>query len=130
MYQQITRDVAVSAFPVFQEEDSNPSRSHFVWAYTIEIDNRGRTPVQLIRRHWRITDANGVSHDVRGDGVVGEQPAIAPGEMFRYTSVCPLSTPSGWMQGEYEMIDADTGAPLTIAIPPFALDSPYATKPN
>lgn len=130
MYEQITRDIAIRAEPAFREEESNPAREHFVWTYTIEIENRGRIIVQLLSRHWRITDGNGNTHDVRGEGVVGQQPVIEPGQAFRYTSVCPLPTPSGWMIGEYEMIDADTGAPFAVTVPAFALDSPHSPKPN
>ena len=130
MFEQITHDIAVRADPVFHESESNPARSHFVWAYTIEIENRGAIPVQLMSRHWRITDANGVTQDVRGAGVVGKQPIIPPGEMYRYTSVCPLSTPSGWMSGAYDMVDTDTSAAFAIAIPAFSLDSPHAARPN
>jgi len=130
VYEQATGEIVVRAAPAFHEGESNPARGHFVWIYSIEIENRGRAPVQLIARHWRITDGNGLTHDVRGEGVVGKQPVIEPGEVFSYTSVCPLATPAGWMQGEYAMIDADTGAPFEIEIPAFALESPHGPPPS
>ena len=99
----------------------------FFWAYTVTIENRGEAPIQLKSRHWRITDGNGQLHDVRGSGVVGEQPVIGPGESYEYTSGCPLGTPSGLMGGEYTMQDV-AGERFQIAIPLFSLDSPYADR--
>jgi ApaG protein len=130
VFEHITRDIAVRAEPMFQERESNPARGHYVWGYTIEVENRSAAPVQLMSRHWSIMDATGLTHDVRGEGVVGQQPIIPPGEIFRYTSVCPLTTPSGWMSGEYDMVEADTGAPFAVVIPLFALDSPHAPRPS
>ena len=99
----------------------------FFWIYTIEITNLGRQTVQLTARHWIITDGNGVVEEVQGPGVVGEQPVIPPGESFRYTSGCPLTTPSGIMVGSYQMLD-EAGRPFEVNIPAFSLDSPFAKR--
>jgi ApaG protein len=128
VYEQCTGDIVIRAEPEFQLARSEPDRGRYVWTYTIEIENRGRESVQLLSRHWRITEANGLVHEVRGEGVIGQQPVIEPGEAFRYTSFCPLSAPSGVMVGSYDMIETETGAEFSVAIPPFALDSPFAAK--
>lgn len=127
MYSAVTRDIQVTVLPEFVAERSDPDESQFFWAYTIEITNLGRTAVQLVARHWRITDGNGRCEEVKGPGVVGEQPALNPGDTFRYTSGCPLTTPSGIMEGTYQMIDED-GASFDVEIPAFSLDSPFATR--
>jgi ApaG protein len=95
-----------------------------VWAYKVNIQNRGQDTVQLLNRHWKITDKLGRLQEVRGSGVVGEQPVIKPGESFEYTSGCPLETPSGIMAGTYQMSTA-AGERFEIEIPAFSLDSPY-----
>jgi ApaG protein len=130
-YEAETESIFVRAEPTFLAEESDPDESRFLWAYTIEIENRSDKMVQLISRHWRITDANGLTQEVKGPGVVGEQPVLQPGEAFRYTSGCPLSTPSGLMVGAYQMIRLPTREAFEIAIPAFALDSPFgATRAN
>jgi ApaG protein len=108
----------------------NPSRKEgrFVWAYTIEIENHSAEPIQLISRFWRITDANGVTQEVRGDGVVGEQPVIEPGQCYSYTSAAPLAAPSGLMMGHYSMLRLADGETLDVAVPAFALDSPHQSQ--
>ncbi len=108
-------------------EESSPRHGRFFWAYTVEIANQGDTPVQLMARYWNITDSDGRVQEVRGPGVIGEQPVIEPGGVFRYTSGCPLSTPDGLMVGAYEMVDAD-GRSFEVAIPAFPLDSPHARR--
>src|SRR5262249_18885383 len=105
-----------------------PHEHHFVWAYTIEIENRSREAVQLMTRFWRITDENGVTQEVHGPGVVGQQPVIAPGQSFRYTSAAPLAAPSGMMMGAYSMVRVDHGDALEVTVPAFALESPYAKQ--
>lgn len=127
MYTAITRDIQITVMPQFVAERSEPEEGQFFWAYTIEITNLGRETVQLTARHWLITDGNGVTEEVQGPGVVGEQPVIPPGESFRYTSGCPLTTPSGIMVGTYRMLDA-AGHPFTVDIPAFSLDSPFAKR--
>ena len=97
--------------------------NHYVWAYHVRIENQGGETVQLRRRHWQITDSLGRQQDVRGPGVVGEEPVLAPGESFEYTSSCPLPTPSGFMVGDYEM-ETRAGENFVVRIPAFSLDTP------
>lgn len=123
-YEAETEGVFVRVRPMFIEEESSPEDDRFLWAYHIEIENRGRRTLQLMTRHWRITDSDGRTQEVRGDGVVGQQPVLRPGASFEYTSGCPLTTPSGMMQGAYQFED-ETGRPFEASIPLFALDSPY-----
>lgn len=127
MYTAVTKDIQVTVLPEFLESRSDPDGGRFFWAYTIEITNQGVELVQLLARHWIITDALGRTEEVKGLGVVGEQPVLNPGETFRYTSGCPLSTPSGMMSGTYRMADAD-GRSFTVEIPAFSLDSPHARR--
>jgi len=122
MYRTVTREIEVIVTPRFLPERSSPENSYFFWAYTIEIANRGNETVQLKTRHWRITDALGRLQEVRGAGVVGEEPALAPGESFEYTSGVPLPTPSGFMVGTYGMVTT-RGERFDIEIPAFSLDS-------
>jgi ApaG protein len=124
-YSETTRDIRVSVRSFYLADQSEPDRSHFVWAYRVTIENRGRHTVQLLRRSWRITDAQGRTQQVHGEGVVGEQPVLEPGQNFEYTSGTPLSTPSGFMRGAYHMVVTGTGEPFDVAIPPFSLDSPH-----
>lgn len=128
MYQQTTRDITVTVRAVFLDDQSAPDRSHFVWAYQVVIANGSAAPVQLVDRYWRITDASGRVQEVRGSGVVGEQPVIPPGDIYEYTSGTPLATPSGIMSGTYGMMDED-GQRFEVAIPAFSLDSPHDRAP-
>lgn len=127
MYSKTTHDVRVTVEPQFLPERSDPASNRYLWAYTVEITNAGSEPIQILSRHWIITDANGRREEVRGPGVVGEQPVIAPGESYTYTSGCPLTTPSGTMVGSYQAIGA-AGEALEIAIPPFSLDLPAGKR--
>jgi ApaG protein len=124
MYQAVNRALCVQVTPIFMEEESDPEAAHFVWAYQVRIENQGPETVQLLRRHWIITDGGGRRQDVEGEGVIGEQPVLKPGEHFDYTSGCPLTTASGIMVGTYQMKN-DEGELFDIAIPAFSLDSPY-----
>ncbi len=124
MYMAVTHQVKVTVEPSFEPDHSDPGEGRYFWRYDIEIANLGDKPVTLLERHWRITDADGRQQEVRGPGVVGEQPTIRPGEAFRYASGCPLATPSGMMVGEYHMVAAD-GESFDVAIPAFSLDSPH-----
>lgn len=128
MYIAITRDIQVTALPDFLPDQSDPERGRFVWSYTIEIANLGAARVQLLSRHWIIIDAYGQREEVRGPGVVGETPVLEPGETYRYASGCPLSAPSGLMQGSYCML-TDAGETFDVEIPAFSLDSPFS-KPT
>ena len=127
MYMAVTRQIKVTVEPSFDPDRSDPDEGRFFWLYSIEIANLGAEPVTLIERHWRITDAEGRQQEVRGPGVVGEQPTIGPGSAFRYTSGCPLSTSSGVMVGEYRMVDGG-GESFEVAIPAFSLDSPHMKR--
>ncbi|WP_184086271.1 Co2+/Mg2+ efflux protein ApaG [Sphingomonas xinjiangensis] len=118
-----TRGIVVRVSASYLAEQSEPAQGRWFWAYHIRIENEGMTPVQLLTRHWIITDGRGIRHTVEGEGVVGEQPVIDPGASFDYVSGCPLSTPTGNMQGNYHMIAAD-GAAFDVAIPRFALIAP------
>lgn len=128
MYEKTTQDISISVRPFFLEEQSAPDRNHYVWAYRVNILNKGQETVQLINRHWRITDKYGRQQEVKGPGVVGEQPVLKPGESYDYTSGCPLETPSGIMVGAYEMTTPD-GRRFTVEIPAFSLDSPHDRAP-
>ena len=127
MYSATTEGIRVTVEPRYLEDQSSPADGRFFWAYTIEIANSSPEPVQVLARHWIITDANGRREDVRGPGVVGEQPVITPGASFRYTSGCPLPTPSGVMVGSYQVIARSRGT-FQVAIPAFSLDVPGARR--
>ena len=122
-YMALTRDIRVLVDPAYLEDRSDPEAHQFVWSYTIEIRNEGSQIVQLKERYWKIIDANGRVQEVRGVGVVGEQPLLEPGDEYTYTSGCPLPTPSGVMLGAYEM-SKETGERFDISVPVFSLDSP------
>jgi len=122
MYRAVTHNIEVVVTPRFVAERSSPENNYFFWAYTIAITNRGDETVQLKTRHWRITDAGGRLQEVRGAGVVGEEPVLKSGESFEYTSGVPLQTPSGFMTGTYGMVGA-AGEHFDIEIPAFSLDS-------
>ena len=124
MYSRTTRGITVTVTPQFLEDQSEPDLGRFVWAYRVRIENEGSETVQLRARHWRITDGQGRLHEVRGAGVVGEQPRLEPGEAFEYTSGTPLATPSGFMAGSYAMTNT-AGDNFDVEIPTFSLDSPH-----
>ncbi|MGL6183751.1 MAG: Co2+/Mg2+ efflux protein ApaG [Aestuariivirga sp.] len=124
MYERITRGIKVIVRPQYLEGQSKPDEDHFVWAYTITVENHGRETVTLKTRYWKITDATGKMQEVRGAGVVGETPTLKPGDSFTYTSGCPLKTPSGFMVGAYQMQN-ESGELFNIEIPAFSLDSPH-----
>lgn len=124
MYISTSNDITVTVTPIFLEDQSDPDEDHFVWAYQVRIENNGAETVQLRARYWCITDANGLVQEVRGSGVVGEQPVLEPGESFEYTSGTQLATPSGIMVGSYQM-QTDHGDRFDVEIPAFSLDSPH-----
>ncbi len=123
-YSATTRGIVVSVQTVYLADQSDPDAGTWVWAYQVRIENHGPDTVQLLRRTWRITDANGRMQVVEGPGVVGEQPTLAQGEAFEYTSGTPLGTASGFMAGTYHMVVPGTGEAFDAAIPTFSLDSP------
>jgi ApaG protein len=122
MYRAVTRNIEVVVTPRFVADRSSPENNYFFWAYTISITNKGDDAVQLKTRHWRITDAHGRQQEVRGAGVVGEEPVLKAGEVFEYTSGVPLQTPSGFMTGTYGMVTV-SGEHFDVNIPAFSLDS-------
>ena len=127
MYTAKTSEIEVSVEPAYLDEQSSPSDGRYVWAYHVRIHNEGARTVQLLTRHWKITDGMGRMQEVRGAGVVGEQPILQPGESFEYTSGTPLPTPSGIMRGIYGMRALD-GERFDIEIPAFSLDSPHEAR--
>jgi len=130
MYIKTTRHIKITVVPAYLAEQSDPAEQHYVWAYTIQIENMGQETVQLLNRYWHITDAGGVVQEVRGPGVVGEQPTLQPGNAYQYTSGAALRTPSGIMTGKYGMV-TQSGESFLVDIPTFSLDSPDQVKrPN
>jgi ApaG protein len=123
MYKAITRNIEVEVEPFYMEDRSDPGQNRYVWGYRITIDNQSEDFVQLLSRYWQITDALGRVEEVRGAGVVGEQPRLDPGDSYQYTSGCPLTTPSGIMVGTYTMRNR-SGELFDVAIPAFSLDLP------
>ncbi|HJP20927.1 MAG TPA: Co2+/Mg2+ efflux protein ApaG [Alphaproteobacteria bacterium] len=127
MYTRMTRSIEVTIDPVYLDDQSEPADDHFVWAYQVRIENKGGETVQLLNRYWRITDAQGRIQEVRGAGVVGERPVLNPGQSYEYTSGTPLSTPSGIMDGSYQM-ETQNGETFDVVIPAFSLDSPHQRR--
>ena len=123
MYQERTRSIRISVEPFYLDDQSAPDQDRYVFGYRIRIENEGSETVQLLNRYWRITDGLGRTVEVRGAGVVGEQPVLGPGEHFEYASGAPLATPSGVMVGHYEMVTSG-GERFEVAIPAFSLDAP------
>ncbi len=123
-YARTARSITVTVEPFYLDDQSAPEENHFVWAYHVCIQNHSEQTVQLLTRFWRITDSLGNVQEVRGDGVVGEQPILNPGDSFEYTSGTPLPTPSGIMVGAYQML-AQSGERFDVDVPAFSLDSPY-----
>ena len=126
-YERETRSIRVAVKPAYLHDQSDPEERRFVWSYTVTIENRGQEAVQLLSRYWVITDGAGVVREVRGPGVVGAKPVIAPGEKFQYTSGCPLETASGVMMGRYQM-KAASGEAFEAEIPAFLLESPHEKR--
>ena len=126
-YEAVTSGIRIRVQPLYAEDQSSPDEDYYFWTYTVEIANEGEETVQLRSRVWRITDAKGRVDEVRGPGVVGQTPVIAPGQSFSYTSGCPLPTPSGIMVGSYQMA-GQTGKLFDVAIPAFSLDSPFTLR--
>lgn len=120
----VTRSVRVHVYSQYDSDRSEPARDQWFFLYTITISNEGTDTVQLLTRHWVITDGNGKIEEVRGPGVVGKQPILKPGESFEYTSGCPLPTPFGVMEGAYQMV-AESGDKFEAKIAPFTLSEPY-----
>ena len=126
-YESVTDGIRIRVEPVYVDDQSSPDEGYFFWAYTVHISNGGDTKVRLRSRVWQITDAEGRTEEVRGEGVVGQTPTIEPGQSFSYTSGCPLQTPSGIMVGSYQM-ESESGQLFDVAIPAFSLDSPFSVR--
>jgi len=126
-FEETTEGITVRVESFYLDDQSEPSDDHYVWAYRVEVENNGEAVVQLLTRHWVITDSTGKTQEIRGDGVVGHQPVLEPGQSFEYTSGTPLVTPSGFMSGSYQMID-DDGRQFDAVVPAFSLDSPFQEK--
>lgn len=126
-YEAESHGFVVRVRPSYLPEHSDPDEHRFVWAYAVQIENHSRGAAQLVSRQWIITDGVGRVEEVKGLGVVGEQPTIQPGDSYSYSSGCPLSTPSGLMVGSYEMV-SDAGERFEIAIPAFSLDLPESRR--
>jgi ApaG protein len=126
-FEETTRNIKIAVEPDFLEDQSDPEENRYLWAYRVTIENKSELTVQLLSRYWHITDGRGRVREVRGDGVIGEQPVIAPGRAFEYTSGAPLETPSGFMTGTYHM-RASSGESFEVGIPMFNLESPYAAR--
>ena len=120
----VTNNVRVEVESHYSPEHSQPFQNQWFFHYTIRITNEGDETVQLLSRHWIITDGTGHTEEIRGPGVVGEQPVLAPGESFQYTSGCPLKTSTGVMKGTYQMV-TENGDHFDVEIAPFALQEPY-----
>ena len=127
MYRAVTRQIEVTVEPNFMPERSSVDRREYFWSYTVVITNTGEETVQLQTRHWIITDATGRRQEVRGRGVIGEEPVLAPGERYEYTSGVPLPTASGIMAGRYQMVN-QSGEQFEIDVPTFSLDSPDGAR--
>jgi ApaG protein len=126
MYIEKTHDVEISVEPTYLEEHSKPEGGQFVFAYRVKIQNLSDVTLQLISRHWIITDGRGKVEEVRGPGVVGEHPKLDPGQVYEYSSFCPLPTPTGNMRGSYQMLSSK-GEKYDVSIPLFFLRGPIST---
>ncbi len=125
-YAATTGSITIRVAPRYLAEQSNAARGYHVWAYQVRIENAGDVPVQLLSRSWLITDGRGHQEEVAGDGVVGVQPVIGPGQAYEYMSGCPLATDSGSMQGHYTLLQG--GRRFDVTIPAFALELPHARR--
>lgn len=123
MYRAVTHNIQVDVEPAYVQEESDPRQNHFFFSYRVRIANQSHRQVRLVSRHWVITDGFGTAEEVMGPGVIGQQPTIKPGEVFEYSSFCPLTTPTGSMHGTYVMVDPQ-GQRLEIEIPRFTLSEP------
>ncbi|WP_265044035.1 Co2+/Mg2+ efflux protein ApaG [Wolbachia endosymbiont (group A) of Scambus nigricans] len=130
-YTLTTNFVEVTVLPIYIEEQSIPYENCYVWMYNVKIKNKSQSTIQLFSRHWQIIDYKGKVNEIAGVGVIGEQPVIKSGEVFKYTSGTYLNAPSGIMQGKYEFLNEESIKIFEVMIPPFSLDSPYVkTRPH
>ncbi|QDH18191.1 Co2+/Mg2+ efflux protein ApaG [Wolbachia endosymbiont of Carposina sasakii] len=130
-YTLTTNFVEVTVLPIYIEEQSIPYENCYVWMYNVKIKNKSQSTIQLLSRHWQIIDYKGKVNEIAGVGVIGEQPVIKSGEVFKYTSGTYLNAPSGIMQGKYEFLNEESIKIFEVMIPPFSLDSSYVkTRPH
>jgi ApaG protein len=127
-YKKTTNYISVSVSPEYLHQQSEPSDNHFTWAYHVHIENSGNNIIQVLARHWKITDIKGKSYEIVGDGLIGKQPILEPGEVFQYSSGTPLSTSSGFMSGSFLLI-TEGGKLFNADVPSFSLDSPLPNRP-
>lgn len=127
IYKETTADISVSVRPEYMDDQSDPDQGHYTWAYHVRIENQGERIIQLLSRHWKIADSLGNCQEIVGDGIVGHQPTLGPGDSFEYSSGTPLAAPSGFMSGTFNMISED-GIRFDVAVPAFALDGPDQCK--
>ncbi len=125
LFQETTSDITVSVRPEYMDDQSDPGQGHYAWTYHVRIENNGERIVQLLSRHWKIADSIGHCQEIIGDGIVGHQPTLGPGDSFEYSSGTPLAAPSGFMSGTFNMISED-GLRFNITVPAFALDGPIS----
>jgi len=125
MYKAITHDVKVSVDTFYQESASYPDSNHFVFAYRVSIENNNDYTIKLLRRHWFIIDSNGIKREVEGEGVIGQQPVLEPGQKHEYVSGCDLQTEMGKMYGTYLMEKTGDGSTFQVEIPEFQMTVPY-----
>lgn len=123
MFEAMTQKIRVQVHPAYVRDQSDPSQNYYFFSYTVRISNESEGEVRLVSRHWKIKDAYGEMEEVVGDGVVGVQPTLKPGDVFEYSSFCPLATPTGSMQGSYTMVAAG-GEQILVEIPLFILSEP------
>ncbi|WP_168464896.1 Co2+/Mg2+ efflux protein ApaG [Wolbachia endosymbiont of Ctenocephalides felis wCfeT] len=124
-YMLTTNSIEVTVLPIYIEEQSIPHEDCYVWIYNVKIKNKSKSTIQLLSRHWQVIDYKGQKNEIDGIGVIGEQPIIRPGEVFKYTSGTYLNAPSGIMQGSYQFLNEESTKIFKVIIPPFSLDSPY-----
>ncbi len=125
IYTQVTNDISISVIPAYEAADSNPAIGKFIYSYQVTIENLGHDTVKLLTRHWHIVDSIQIKREISGEGVIGQQPELHPGEMFQYMSWCPLNSPIGKMFGTYTFINLDKKSTFTVEIPEFVLVSDF-----
>ena len=124
VFSAVTHNITVKVLPTYVPEHSNPERKEYVWVYNVIIENNSDVCIKLMRRHWLVTDGEGKTQEVHGAGVVGEQPVLNPGEVFSYASHAVLPTTTGFMRGDYDVVD-DKGGHIKVKVPAFSLDEPH-----
>jgi ApaG protein len=125
IYTQVTNDISISVLPAYESADSNPAIGKFIYSYQVTIENLSHDTVKLLTRHWHIVDSIQIKREISGEGVIGQQPELLPGDIFQYMSWCPLNSPIGKMYGTYTFINLDKKTTFTVDIPEFVLVSDF-----